>query len=260
MSTTDIPRRALVTGASSGIGERFAERLAASGTELVVVARRRERLESLATRVEVPVEILVADMGTEGGVHRVSERAARGDVTLLVNNAGWSGYKRFLELDPGEAEGLVWIHVMATVLLSRAVMPAMVKRGSGGIVNVASLLGFSGAMPPGRLPFRATYAASKSFVITFTQQIAAEMQGTGVAAQVLCPGVVETEFHDVTGKLPFRGMDADDVVTASLQALRMGEVVCAPSVEDPATVAAIGAAGEMVFAGGVISQLAERYR
>jgi short-subunit dehydrogenase len=238
--------RALVTGASAGIGEVFARRLAERGDDLVLVARRADRLaglrEELARRHGVTVETVVADLGDRVQLGRVIERAEAGDLTLLVNNAGINGYGRFAEVAPAVLEGVLAVNVTAPLLLARTAVRAMLDSGGGRIINVASLLAFSGGLAPEPLPSRATYAASKGFMVTFSRTLAAELAGSGVHVQVLCPGYTATEFHMTTGTDPVQGtapsdqphaMSADDVVEASLTALDTGEVVCIPGLEDP---------------------------
>src|SRR5437763_943378 len=142
---------ALVTGASAGIGQAFAGRLARDGHDRIVVARRRERLEALARRLgeahQSDVQVLLADLATPAGVDAVAARAADAPLALLVNNAGFGGYRPFIELDPAVADGLLSIHVRAVVQATRAALPGMVARGSGGVINVASLLALSGSVP-----------------------------------------------------------------------------------------------------------------
>jgi len=233
-------QRALVTGASAGIGEAFAERLARDGYDLVVVARRRERLDALAERLTnetgSAVEVVVADLGTEEGIARVEAVAAADDrLALLVNNAGFGAYRPFAELDPAVASELVNVHVTSVVRVTRAAIPGMIARGSGGVITVASLLALSGTLPASPLPNRVTYAAGKAFQVAFSQLLAGELAGTGVRVMVCCPGVVATEFHTVQGMdmsvLP--RMSSEDVVQAALAALEAGEVTCAPGVDDP---------------------------
>src|SRR5581483_2876082 len=158
----------------------------------------------------------------------------------LVNNAGFGGYRPFIELDPAVADGLLSIHVRAVVQATRAALPGMVARGRGGVINVASLLALSGTVPAGQfMPMRAVYGASKAFLLAFSQLVAGElaaMPGAGdVRVQVCLPGIVKTEFHEVQGmdtsKMPPR-MAPEDVVQASLSALAKGEVICIPAVED----------------------------
>jgi uncharacterized protein len=132
------------------------------------------------------------------------------------------------------------VHVTAPTRLTRAALPPMIDRGRGAVINIASLLAFSGSLPPRPMPFRATYAAAKAYLVTFTCALAGELAGTGVRVQVCCPGVVATEFHQGTGidlaRLPVTPMDPGDVVTASLAALELGETVCVPGLDDPAAV------------------------
>jgi len=256
-------RAALVTGASAGLGVAFAERLAADGYDLVIVARRRDRLEELAERLDANVEVLAADLADPDALGQVEARAAEG-VDLLVNNAGFAGYRQFAELDPDVAENLIRVHIVATTRLSRAVLPRMIERGSGGIVNVASLLAFSGSIPPDPLPLRATYAACKAYMVTFTQQLAYELAGTGVRVQVLTPGLIRTEFHEVAGrdptKMPFGMMEPAEVVAASLRGLEAGEVVCAPGLEDESLIESSNEAQQTVFRTAIGGEVATRYR
>ena len=147
--------RALITGASAGIGAAYAELLSKQGYELVLVARRRERLDALAARLG-KARVVAADLTKELGA---AEDAARG-VDLLVNNAGFGGYRKFVELDPKVADDLLSVHVRAVVQVSRAALPGMVVRKQGGIISVASLLAFSGTVTESFLPARAVYAGT----------------------------------------------------------------------------------------------------
>jgi short-subunit dehydrogenase len=258
---------ALVTGASAGIGQSFAEQLAGSGHDLVVVARRRDRLEALARRLTDAhggkVEVLVADLATPAGVEAVAARAA-GPVDLVINNAGFGGYRPFAELDPRVADDLLSVHVRAVVQVTRAALPGMIQRGRGDIINVASLLAYSGAAPSGGfMPFRAVYAGAKAFQLAFTQVLATELAGTQVRVQVCLPGVVKTEFHEIQGfdtsKMPPR-MLPDDIVRAALAGLEKGEVVCVPALEDTGVLEQIDAAQGAALAVGRVPSLASRYR
>jgi uncharacterized protein len=124
------------------------------------------------------------------------------------------------------------VHVTAVTRLARAAVPAMGARGSGAIINVASLLAFSGSLPAQPLPYRAVYAAAKAFRLTFTQALAGELSGTGVQVQACCPGLVDTQFHTLAGRDlsadPFPVMRPDEVAAAALAGLRLGEVICIP--------------------------------
>ncbi len=268
MSTPRSRPLALVTGASSGIGTAYAERLARDGYDVVLVARRRERLEVLAQRLRVAAgaqaEVLTADLADAGGLARVETRVA-GDppVTLLVNNAGFGGYRPFVEVEPKVIDALIDIHIRTVARLNRAALPGMVHRGSGGVINVASLLALSGALPPNPLPHRAVYAGAKAFMLTFTQVLAGELAGTGVKVQVCLPGVVATEFHTVQGmdmsKRP--RMTAEDLVAGSLASWARGEIICIPALEDASLMdRSVAAQTEVARTAAFSPALASRYR
>lgn len=259
--------RALVTGASSGIGRAFARKLAGDGHDLVIVARRGERLAELAHEVGKAggkAEILVADLGSVEGLGTVERRASAGDLAMLVNNAGFQNYMPFVEIDADRAEEQVRVQVTAVMRLSRAVLPAMIAVGSGAIVNVSSMLAFSAGMNQPFLPKRVTYAATKAFVNAFTELLAMEVAGTGVKVQALCPGVVRTEFHDVDGKPVLRPnvpiLEPEDVVQASLAGLAAGDVICAPTLADSSLLDDQQQSRNAVFRGSLSAELAPRYR
>jgi short-subunit dehydrogenase len=266
-SVSDRPR-ALVTGASAGIGAVFAERLAREGYNLVLVARRRERLEGLAERLRrdpsVQADVICADLTDAKALAEVEARVASDDtLELLVNNAGFGGYQPFASIDPRVVDDLITIHVRAVTRLTRAALPGMIRRGVGGIINISSLLALSGTLPPEPLPYRATYAAAKAFMLAFTQALAGELSGTAIRVQVCLPGRVKTEFHTSQGidisKLPPM-MTPDDIVTASLAALRHGELVCVPALSDPTLFHLVDEAQVAVFRGAALQpKLAERY-
>lgn len=259
---------AFVTGASSGIGEAFARRLAADGWDLAITARREERLRDLAARLSgehgVSVETHAADLADSRDLARLEQVVTHTGPDLLVNNAGFGGYRAFADVDPRVVSDLVAVNVLAVARLARAAVPAMVGRGSGSIINVASLLAFSGSLPPDPLPHRATYAGVKSFEVTFTQALAGELAGTGVRVEVCCPGLVDTEFHELVGRdisqTPFPVMAPDEVVTAALAGLRLGEVVCVPGLPDPSLAEQMVQAQQDLFLTSVRSELADRYR
>ena len=263
---------ALITGGSSGIGAEYASRLAGRGWGLVLVARRADRLADLGQQLReqhgIRVEELVADLADPADLPRVAERAAGDDLDLLINNAGINGYGPFAETDAGLLEKVVTVNVTAVTALSRAALPGMLDRGRGTVISVTSLLAFSGDVPPNPLPQRAVYGATKAYEVAFTRILAAELAGSPVRAQVVCPGLTATEFHmtrgeePVTGRTPQvhddGGMPAPDVVTASLAAFDSGETVCVPGLSEPAAVERLAAAeAELRTASG--SGLAERY-
>ena len=260
-------RLALVTGASSGIGQALAERLARDGHDLIVVARRRDRLTALAARLSsetgAELEVLVADLTSPDDVHRLEERVAdEPRLHVLVNNAGFAGYGPFVELDPAVAADLVAVHVLAPVRITRAALPGMIARGRGAVVNVASLLALSGPLTIG-MAARATYAGAKSFLLTFTQALAGELEGTGVQAMVCLPGMVESEFHGIRrGSVPgLKIMSSQDVAQAIVAGLELGEVVCAPGVDDPGLFDQLRDLQQATLASGNrTGELAARYR
>ncbi|MFD7393091.1 SDR family NAD(P)-dependent oxidoreductase [Streptomyces sp. NPDC059852] len=272
MTSHDAPGTALVTGASSGIGWEYATRLAGRGRNLVLVARRAERLEALARDLRADgvtgVETLVADLADPDDLARVAERVSGDDVDLLVNNAGINGYGPFAEADATLLDRVLRVNVVALTALTRAAVPGMLTRGRGAVINVASLLAFAGDLPPDPLPRRAVYAGTKGYAVTFTRTLAAELAGTPVRLQVVCPGLTATEFHLGAGATPVSGerrthdeggMPPEDVVTASLAALETGEVVCVPGLTDPDAVSQLASA-ELEVRRGSGGRAAERYR
>lgn len=190
---------ALVTGASSGIGKELARRFAADGHDVILVARRLERLEELARELEAAHGVkswpIACDLGEPAGiVALLGELSARElQVDFLVNNAGAGSSGPFAETDPERERELVELDVVSVVRLTRALLPGMLARGHGAILNLGSTAGFQ----PG--PFMATYYASKAFVNHFTEALAYELRGTGVTATVFCPGPTATEFGGISG-------------------------------------------------------------
>lgn len=253
---------ALVTGASSGIGKAFAERLAADGYDLIVVGRRKDRLDALAASLpDVGVQVAAADLSTDMGIDTVAELCATQALTMLVNNAGVAHYMPMAELPAAKARELLQVKVVAPTMLTRAALPGMIGRGAGTIVNVAGMIAFSGpapaAPPPGQ---RAVYAGTLAGTVAMSQTLHGELQGTGVHVHVVCPGIVATEFHEVQGMdlsaVPC--MPAANVVTAALSGIALGEVVSAPGVEDYSLLDAVFHADLAAFH-GQSPQLASRY-
>lgn len=257
-----MPPLALVTGASSGIGRAFAERLAHDGYDLVVVGRRRERLDELAASVsDVAAEVAVADLSTDAGIDKVAELCASRPVEMLVNNAGVAHYMPMAELSAEKARELVHVKVVAPTMLTRAALPGMISRGAGTIVNVAGMIAFAGSAPASLMPRRAVYAGTLAGTVAMSQTLHAELEGTGVNVHVVCPGVVATEFHSVQGVdlSASPRMSAEDVVGAALAGIALGEVVSAPGVEDYGLLEAVFGADLAAFS-GQSTQLASRYR
>ncbi len=252
---------ALVTGASSGIGRAFAQRLAHDGYDLIVVARRRERLDELAAALSgVTVEVVVADLATDRGIDAVADICAGRPLTMLVNNAGVAHYMPLADLPAAKAREILQTKVTAPTLLTRAALAGMIGRGAGTVVNVAGMLAFAGPVPTPHLR-RVVYSGTLALAVASSQTLHAELDGTGVTAHVVCPGVVATEFHTVQGMdlSAVPRMSADDVVTATLAGIARGEVVIAPGVEDAGLLDAVFAADTAAW-GGQSPQLASRYR
>ena len=234
MATEQKKRLALVTGASAGIGAAFATRLAQDGYDLVLVARGKDRLAAFARELHrgcrVHVEPHPADLTDRAGLRSVEDVIAHHrDLDLLVNNAGFGTFGQFASLDADTEEEEIRLNVLALVRLTRAALPAMVKRKQGAIINVSSLAAFQ----PG--PFNATYAATKAYVNSFTEALHEELRGTEVYVQALCPGLTRTEFQDrakidVSGMPDVLWMSAEDVVAASLAAMQGRELICVPGL------------------------------
>jgi short-subunit dehydrogenase len=222
---------AAITGASAGLGASFARKLAARGYDLLLIARREDRLKALASELNrIHADILVADLSRDDDIERVSARLrTEPNLALLVNNAGFGSYGFFWETDVANQEKMHRLHVLATVRLTHAALANMTARDTGAVINVASVAGF------GQAQQNVSYCSTKAWMIHFTQglaiELAAKKSHTGV--QALCPGFVLTEFHDVLGMdrtaVPASmWMPADFVVEDSLNALATKKVVVVP--------------------------------
>ncbi|MCZ2114790.1 MAG: SDR family oxidoreductase [Anaerolineae bacterium] len=231
-----LPRgRALITGASSGIGEEFARQLAAGGFDLTLVARREDRLQALAAELNaaygIHADVLVADLSEDEGIARVADAIGRSpDITLLINNAGFGTNGDFLDVALERHLAMIHVHIIATVTLTKAALPAMIERGGGAIINVSSIASF---FPSGG---GVSYSASKVYLNNFSEALAAEIDGTGVKVQALCPGFTYSGFHDTPEFADFNReqipdrlwMPATEVVQESLAALSGDRVIVIP--------------------------------
>jgi short-subunit dehydrogenase len=223
---------ALVTGASSGIGRAIAVQLAAAGSDLVVVARRRDRLEELATELRaahgVAVDVLVADVSEPDQLAPVEDRLRAG-VDLRGNNAGAGGQGAFADIPVDRHDQRIRLNVLAPVRLSHAALEAMIPRGAGAILNVSSI---AGRQP---MPYVATYAATKAYLTAFSNALHEEVRHHGIAVTNLLPGFTRTEFHGAAGIdrsfLPAPAwMKAENVARAGLRAVAEGRAQCVPGL------------------------------
>ncbi|GAA1874992.1 SDR family NAD(P)-dependent oxidoreductase [Actinomadura bangladeshensis] len=232
-------RTALVTGASSGIGESFARLLAGRGTDLVIVARRAELLDGLARelveRYRVAVEVVAADLTDPAQRAEVEGRLRTDPVELLVNNAGYGAFGAFEELALDDHLAQIELNVTALVRLTHAALPGMVARGRGGVLNVASMSGFAPS------PGSATYGATKAYVASFSESLHAEVAGKGVHVTALCPGFTRTEDEQpgVHGPADLLWLRRDDVARAGLDAVAAGRALSVPGVQYKAALPAL---------------------
>jgi len=213
---------ALITGASSGIGEQFARQLAERGHDLVLVARRKDRLQKLADELPTATHVVVKDLASDADSLKKDVDKLGLDVDLLVNNAGFGLRGRFLDAPEDRDAEMVRLNCEAVVTLTRDFLPAMIERGRGGVITVASTAG----MQP--LPYEATYGASKAFALNFTEALHEELRGTGVRMLAVNPGPVPTEWQQVAGyedsgaeMMPGQ-IEADQVVREALRSYDKG--------------------------------------
>ena len=254
--------RAVITGASSGIGRVYAEKLADLGWDLTVVSRDTVRLEALKQSLMgghgVDVEVITADLSKMADITRVAGQiASDASIDLLINNAGVAKVASVATTEPAELEAMILLNSVAPVLLTRAMLPGMMERERGAIINVSSAGAFV------CVPDSATYCASKAMLSSFTEAVAGELAGTNVQVQALCPGMTLTELHERGGfdvSWVSSWMTAEQVVDCSFAGLRMGEVVCVPGLQDPGLVTQMRGAGAAVVGQTIESVVAARYR
>ena len=235
MSTKDNKGTAVITGASSGIGAVYADRLAGQGYDLVLVARRADRLQEVAGRLQYAygrkVETIVADLSVDADLRRVEQAVSADDsVTLLINNAGMGGLETIADADADAAERMIKVNVVALTRLTRAVLPGLLARNRGAIINIASVVAYGIAVG-------GIYSGTKAYVANFTEALQKEVAGTNVKVQSVVPGPIRTEFWDASGISLDRinqdwVMSADDLVDAALAGLAQGETVTVPGLAD----------------------------
>lgn len=234
MTKLQAPGIALITGASTGIGAIYADRLAKRGHDLILVARNKERLTSLARRIAGDtgrkVETLDADLTALADLKRVEDvLRSNGDISVLVNNAGVGATAPLIASDVGKMEDMIHLNVTALTRLTYAAVPGFVARGNGTIINISSVV----AIAPERL--NGVYGGTKAFVLALSQSLVHELADKGVRVQAVLPGATATEFWDVAGmpvhELPAQiVMSAGDMVDAALAGLDLGETVTIPAL------------------------------
>lgn len=264
MTTTIHKGTALITGASSGIGAVYADRLAKAGYDLILVARSGDRLADLARRLTTAsgrsVETLTADLTQADELAQV-EQVLKTDqsITLLVNNAGVAATTPLLQSNVDEMTRMIALNVTAPTRLAYAVAPAFVARGAGTIINIASIV----AINTKRL--NGVYAASKAFVLALSQSLQHELADKGIRIQAVLPGATATDFWEKAG-LPVQNlpkeivMSAEDMVDAALAGLEQGEFATIPSLPDKAHWEAFEAAREALAPHLSLAKPAARYQ
>ncbi len=229
-----VASTALITGASSGIGEALARRLAVDGYNLVLVARRDDRLRSLADELAVKhgitVDVMTADLSTPGSGRALAERLGGRRIDVLANNAGVGDYGPFVGTDPDKLVQMLQLNMVTLTELTRALLPAMVARGSGRILQVASTAAFM----PG--PLMAGYYATKAYVLSLTEAMANELVGSGVTVTALCPGPIATGFQagaDMGSSRLVKGkqlMSAETCADIAVKGMNRGKTIVVPGV------------------------------
>lgn len=255
---------ALVTGASSGIGATYAKRLAARGHDLVLVARRADRLEQLANELTgtygVSVRAVVADLSTDAGVAQVGDiLKSDTSIEILVNNAGTSPLGSSVDLPKEVIDRMIAVNITALTHLTRAALPGFIARNRGTIINIGSVMALNA------FPITSAYSGSKAYVLLFSKGLQAELKDTNVRVQAVLPAGVATEIYDGS-VMPLDSipkevvMSVDDLVDAALAGLDSGETTTLPSVEDAELWARYESARDALFASTQTGTPASRYR
>ena len=255
---------ALITGASSGIGKVYADRLAKRGYDLILVARDQQRLNILAAKLTaetgVKIDVLRADLIEKTDLARVEQRLKDDTgITMLVNNAGIGGSGPFATASIDSLEKIIQLNVLAVTRLAAAAAPAFAKRGHGTVINVGSVLGLA----PERFP--GNYSATKAYVLALTQSLHEELGASGVTLQAVLPGATRTEIWERTGMSadalpPEMLMEVDEMVDAALTGLDLGELVTIPSLPNIADYQAYDAARKNLGPNLSRNTAADRYK
>jgi short-subunit dehydrogenase len=264
MTNPSSKKVALVTGASSGIGAVYADRLAARGYDLILVARRGDRLEALAAQVSkahgIKAEPISADLTKDQDLARIETiLATHRDLRILVNNAGLARLAPAAQMPANDVASQIALNITALTRLTQAVVPAFVARKQGVIVNISSALGIHS------LPISATYSGTKAFVLQYTRGLQQELAETGVKVQLVLPASTATEIWDLSG-VPLAALNKNTLMTtehmvdAALAGLDQGEAVTFPSVADASLWDRYEAARSELFAGTQAGMPAPRYK
>lgn len=264
MTTNNSKKVALVTGASSGIGAVYADRLAARGYDLILVARRADRLEALCAQVSkahgIKAEAVVADLGKDEDLARIEAiLATNKDVRVLVNNAGLARLAPAAQMPASDVGSQIALNITALTRLTQAVVPAFIGRNQGVIINIASVLAIHS------MPISAVYSGTKAFVLQYSRGLQEELAGTGVKVQLVLPASTATEIWDLSG-VPLAALNKDALMTtghmvdAALAGFDQGETITWPSVADASLWDKYEAARSALFANTQVGTPAPRYK
>jgi short-subunit dehydrogenase len=234
MPNTPIKQTALIIGATSGIGAEYARRLAADGFNLIITGRREAKIKALADELSnsygSDIEVILVELSDSMQVDNLIENIKDRDIHLLINNAGF-GTTKFFHQEPFELqEKMVSAHILAHMKIVYAILPKMIKKRAGTIINVSS----AGAFLPS--PKTVVYSGTKAFQVAFTESLYMELEGTGVQVQVVCPGLTKTDMHvrlripedRIINWGPFQWNSPQEVVTCSLRCLKKKKILCLP--------------------------------
>ncbi len=231
-----VNKTAVITGATSGIGSAYASRLSKEGYDLVITGRRKEKIEAFADKIRkdcgVKVEVVLVELSNDKGVQELLEKISERQIDILVNNAGFGANSLYQDCELNIMEQLTNLNVLVPMRLIRTVLPGMVRRGAGTIINISSESAFI------TIPRNSVYSGGKAFLKSFSEGLHLDLMNTGVKVQVVCPGFTRTDFHgkmgiDISQKRS-KGLihwhTPEEVVAASLKDLNKNKVVCIPGI------------------------------